>query len=334
VHINCGGGSDDGFLEMKGDMESESIPLYRPITPANIQLDISVATFTWMLQCIAPHLDIDRTAFQQYLDQYEAWLTAIRKNCYYHHSKDDSYLKWAWSFVPDVPGVGHDASPLDPPKRAKNLHEHKDFDFGWGVGPVIDSFTKLYHLNGTRPRQPGHEEMEVDGEWIPIAGSRDAPTGFETNEYIHPLVWHRYEVRDWLSYSIPFRTTPPLAGWDRWYEIGTGEDTRQRYWWQKNTNNNDKTPKFAEQPKWGWGNDKSKAGRTGQKLPEWAILPHSEKTGKNFERMWYETAQKMGHELSEIQRKRDKGKRDYLEILDEHVDFKLGDRATTQNEYP
>lgn len=29
VHINCGGGSDDGFLEMLGDMESKhSLKLY------------------------------------------------------------------------------------------------------------------------------------------------------------------------------------------------------------------------------------------------------------------------------------------------------------------
>ncbi|KAF2627939.1 hypothetical protein BU25DRAFT_340761 [Macroventuria anomochaeta] len=297
VHINCGGGSDDGFLEMKGDMEN-----------------ISVATLTWMLQCIAPHLDVDRTAFQEYLNQYEAWLTDVRKHCTYHHIKDEGYIEWAWNKVPDVPYIGHEPSPLDPPKRAKTPHEHKDFDFGWGVGPIVDSFTKMYHLNGTRPRQPGHEEMEINGEWVPIAGIKGSkdhpPTGYETNEYIHPLVQHRFEIRDWQKYSWPFRTTPPLEGWERWYEVGL--DKRQRYWWQKN----------SDKP--------NKEGRFGKKLPEWAILPHPSTTEKNFERMWYEAAQRMGHSLSQIHKKRDEGKEDYLQALDKNIDFKLGAKA--QNE--
>lgn len=294
---------------------------------------MSVATFTWMLQCIAPYLEINRTAFQEYLDQYEAWLTGIRKACTYHHTKDEGYIEWAWNRAPDIPFVGHDVSPLDPPKRAKKLHEHPDFDFGWGVGPIVDSFTKMYHLNGTRPRQPGHEEMEVNGEWKPIAGTEEEPTGYETHEYIHPLVWHRYEVRDWMYYSWPFNTKAPLNGWDRWYEIGA--DTRQRYWWQNNPTNKGQTPKPKElqngkQPGWGWQNSPNNQDRKGAKLPEWAILPHASATERNFERLWYEAAQRMGHTLSEIHAMRDNGQQDFLEKLDMNIDFKLG--AMAQNE--
>ena len=62
----------------------------------------------------------------------------------------------------------------------------------------------------------------------------------------------------------------------------------------------------------------------------WAILPHSEVTGDNFERVWYETAQRMGHALSETHQKRVAGKPDYLKTLDEHIKSAADWRA--QNE--
>ncbi|KAJ4362822.1 hypothetical protein N0V95_001196 [Ascochyta clinopodiicola] len=301
VHINCGGGSDDGFSKMEGDMEN-----------------ISVATFTWMLQCIAPHLDIKQQAFDDYMTQYISWLTKVRYHCTYHHPQTEGWSEWLWKKVPDVPliSIGEPIDPLAAPRRDPE-HTHTTFDFGWGVGPILDSFSKLYLANGTYPRQPGHEMMEVNGAWVPIRGIKgdrqNPPTGFETNEYIHPLVHYRRTVRrargtpEWDQWTY-HGTAHPLANWTREHRVG--EDGRSRYWWHKDVEDD------PENPRW---------------LPEWAILPHGDQE-RNYERVWYETAQGMGRKLSSAQAVRDKGQEEYLAVLDREIDLKLGMKP--QNEWP
>lgn len=82
-----------------------------------ISLDISVATLTWMLQCIAPHLDIDTDAFTKLNMQYRIWLTRIRYACSYHHEATEGWGEYLWKKVPDVPFVGEEPDPLKPPRR-------------------------------------------------------------------------------------------------------------------------------------------------------------------------------------------------------------------------
>ncbi|KAF9699351.1 hypothetical protein EKO04_002472 [Ascochyta lentis] len=297
VHINCGGGSDDGFSKMEGDMEN-----------------ISVATFTWMLQCIAPHLDIKQQAFDDYMNQYTSWLTNVRYRCTYQHPQTEDWSTWLKKKLPDVPLItlGTPTDPLTPPKRAEK-HEHTTFDFGWGVGPILDSFNKLYLANGTYPRQPGHEMMEVNGAWIPIKGIKgdeEHPlTGYETNEFIHPLVHYRRSVRlargdaEWDEWTY-HGTAHPLAKWKREHKRGD-----ERFWWHKVVEDD------PAEPRW---------------LPEWVILPHG--TQRNFERSWYETAQELGRKLSTAHAARDKGKVEYLTGLDREIGFEVGSKL--QNEWP
>ena len=277
-------------------------------------IDISIATFTWMLQCIAPHLDIKQSAFDAYMKQYTDWLINVRYRCTYHHPQNEGWGEYIWkNWVPDVPliSIGGPVDPLAPPERDPE-HNHPTFDFGWGVGPVIDSYNKTYKANGTYPRQPGHESMEINGQWVPIRGikgSRDfPPTRFETNEYIHPLVQFRYEVREargqpgWDRWKYS-STEHPLSNWKREHKVG--EDGRSRWWWHKEVEDD------SSEPRW---------------LPEWAILPHTSATEKNFERVWYEIAQDMGSRLSTT----NQGDKEWLSILDRRIDFKLGAKA--QNE--
>jgi hypothetical protein len=79
--------------------------------------DISVATLTWMLQCVAPHLDIDQDAFQKLNMHYKKWLTRIRYACTYHHGATEGWGEYLWNKVPDVPFVGEEPDPLKPPRR-------------------------------------------------------------------------------------------------------------------------------------------------------------------------------------------------------------------------
>lgn len=102
----------------KAILRVSRILLRQSFSPSNILiLDISVATLTWMLQCIAPHLDIDQDAFQKLNMQYRIWLTRIRYACTYHHEATEGWGEYLWKKIPDVPFVGEEPDPLKPPRR-------------------------------------------------------------------------------------------------------------------------------------------------------------------------------------------------------------------------
>lgn len=173
------------------------------------------------------------------------------------------------------------------PKR-EEPHSH-DFDFGWGVGPIVDSYTDLFKKNGPpRPRRPGHEQMEIEGQWIDIKGTRDAPTKFKTCEYIHPLVeYRRLVLTGWDKWD--WDTDHPLKDWRR--EVRTEDDGSRRFWWYRP----------------GGGDD--------DRLPEWCVLPDT-KVEINYERTWYEMTKKLNVEMSEK-----KQLPSYLEDLDKVIRF-------------
>ena len=241
--------------------------------------DISIATFTWMLQCIAPHVDLDQGGFKFYLQQYQDWLKKLRFECTVIHPQEagiaggfiDKIWKtasWINPFKAEEPASFNVASPIAPP------HAHDKLYFGWGIGPILDSYTKLYFANGDpRPRQPGREEMEIEGEWSPIKGTPSHPTGFLTNEYIHPLVQHRIETlkwAQWIKWAEFARPTPlPLEKWKR--ELRVEDDGRTRYWWR--------------------------SGDGEVQLPEWCVLPDT-MNEINYERAWYTAALKMGKKVN------------------------------------
>lgn len=66
--------------------------------------------------------------------------------------------------------------PLTKTKKPNTLRR----DFGWGTGTIIDSYTLMYGLNGSKPRTPG--AYAVDDE---------PSTQGATNEQIHPTVGYR-----------------------------------------------------------------------------------------------------------------------------------------------
>ncbi|KAF2281208.1 uncharacterized protein EI97DRAFT_409825 [Westerdykella ornata] len=271
VHINCGGGSDDAITDMKGDLEH-----------------LSMATFCWMLQCIAPYLTIDPVAFDASMSRYLRWLNSIRYACTTVHP---TWLTWAKSKVPNIPLINPREDSLAPPKRSPP-HQHLDFDYGYGTGPIVDSYTGMYHLNGSVTRLPGHCELEIYDEESKELKLTDINGYGQTNEYIHPICHYRLLVRGLEKNS-------PLKDFTRTFEPTPGDATgKGRFWWTRQAG----------------------AGRT---LPEWVILQDGDET-VNFERQWYRKCEKSEETLRILKGKGVEG--DWLEGLDQKVDFGVGEK--------
>lgn len=283
VHINSGGGSDDCIKDMKGDLESrfELLFLNYPISQPT---DLSTATWTWMLQCIAPHLTIDQDAFKASLTQYQRFLARIRYACTYHHT---TWLDKVKSSIPNVPLVNPARDPLLPSKRDP-VHEHPDFDYGWGTGPIVDSYTGMYHLSPSVPRIPGRLKTEVYNAKKETSTLDDISKIGDSHEYIHPICEFRRIVRGRENNST-------LRMFTRKHEKNV-DGTEGRYWWYKD----------------------------GAKLPEWVILNHKDEGVVNFERTWYEMCEKNDKTIEKL--KEAGYEKDFLVALDEMIDFGVGDK--------
>lgn len=274
--------------DMKGDLESQSTPLSLPHC-SNQLLEISHITFCWMLQCISPYLTIDQSAFRASSDQYQRWLDEVRYNCRYHHS---NWLDWAKSKLPNFPIINPAPDPLDPPKRSP-AHQHLDFDYGYGTGPIVDSYTGFYHLAGSVPRVPGRCKVEIWDSDAQEYKLSDANGHGQTYEYIHPVCHYRDLVRGPEPNSA-------LRDFTRTFEKTPGGNGRGRFWWQKR------------------GDTKSPL------LPEWIILPHEGEGVLNYERVCYAKSEKTKQKVEVLEKKG--VKKDWLGELDEVNDFGMGTR--------
>ncbi|EUC36012.1 hypothetical protein COCCADRAFT_2893 [Bipolaris zeicola 26-R-13] len=274
VHINCGGGSQDALGEMKGDSEN-----------------ISTATLCWMLQVISPHLTIDRHAFSMHLNQYKRWLFRIRYACTYYHPNT---LQKMWNSVPKLPSIPFLSSGDKELKlpRAASPHAHEKFDFSWGTGPLVDSYTAMYYLNGMHIRMPGHESGEEYDEKSKVHTWTKLRDLGVTNEYLHPITYFRSLIKGWESHS-------PLAkSWNReaWKEQG-----KMRFWWYMD-------------------GEKEKCA-----LPEWVILPDELNGDFNFERRWYNECESSEKTLEKLASIGEFGReRDFLEVMDERLGLAAG----------
>ena len=126
VHINIGGGSDDGIKDRKGDLES-----------------MANTTFAWMVDRIQQYsnLEFDPLALHAIMRRYAHSLQELIKN-----------------------------APEDVSGGEGKVHR------GWGVGPIIDSFSGSQKLAGSAIRTPCQYAK--------------APNTLKTNEFIHPVVGH------------------------------------------------------------------------------------------------------------------------------------------------
>lgn len=248
-----------------------------------------------MLQAISPHLTIDREAFSLFVAQYKRWLFRIRYACTFNHPNT---LQKMWSYVPKLPMpsiFGGGGKDLQLPPRAPP-HTHENFDFSWGTGPLVDSFTAMYYLNGMHVRMPGHESVEIYNEKSKANKWTKIRELGHTNEYIHPITYFRSLVRGWEKYS------PLQKPWNR--EAWEGKsDGKMRFWWYMD------------------GEQDTCA------LPEWSIMPHGQDEEFNFERKWYSECEKTEKTLDKLASVAEFGEgQDFLDVLDEELNFDMDNR--------
>ncbi|KAF3012246.1 hypothetical protein E8E14_011082 [Neopestalotiopsis sp. 37M] len=171
VHINVGGGSSDS-LDFKGDME-----------------ELSDITYSWMLDQIRPHLSIDWEKHEHYIRERDEQIRMlnffaseedVRLKAEAEERKKENYfqagLRWAGTSVHAVKKTTADTynswwNKIEPEKPKNQTH----FDFGWGTGSVIDSYTWTYVANGPSARTP-HGYTQESGR---------------THESVHPVVGYR-----------------------------------------------------------------------------------------------------------------------------------------------
>ncbi|CAI6281161.1 unnamed protein product [Periconia digitata] len=271
VHINSGGGNDDAITDMKGDLEM-----------------LSMTTFVWMLQVVSPHLTIDQSAFKAYMNQYQRWLNHVRYACTYHHS---NWTDWVSSKIPSIPLIHPATDPLTQPKRDPP-HTHYNFDYGWGTGPIVDSYGGMYALAGTAPRVPGSCQVEMYDPKSKEYRLEDINAYGETNEYIHPICEFRKVIRG-------DEPNGALRAFTRRFEKINGKGL---FWWYRD------------------------GGRKG--IPEWVIMKHHEHVAGmgvsddgevNFERAWYEQCEKSQEKLDTLATAG--YHRDFLDALDIQNNF-------------
>ncbi|KAJ5214920.1 hypothetical protein N7468_010599 [Penicillium chermesinum] len=171
-HINIGGGSSD-TLNNEGDME-----------------EMSTITFSWMLDQIKPHLSIDeRFILDEYRKRQRRFVdlndTYLKWKAFNDARKAETWADWAWRNASSTTtALIH---PLTPSKEVipeKPAYEGLR-EYGWGIGQMKDSYTKMYWANLHHYRTPGQYATTKEGKTVKSLG--------DTCEYIHPVVNYRVE---------------------------------------------------------------------------------------------------------------------------------------------
>lgn len=152
-HINIGGGSDD-TLRKEGDME-----------------EMSNITFAWMLDQIKPYVSLHEEYIIEEREASEYFIAKLIES----PPDDASWGAWAQRKAASI------ASIFKTPTTTSDKQVDKRRSYGWGTGPMQDSFTLFYYLNGSSRRTPGrYDSFDKKGN---LRG--------ETFEFIHPVVGFR-----------------------------------------------------------------------------------------------------------------------------------------------
>ncbi|KAI2686209.1 hypothetical protein CBS147317_2348 [Penicillium roqueforti] len=155
-HINIGGGSSE-TLKDEGDME-----------------EMSNITFSWMLDRIKPHLSLNEETISEEREERERHISTLVEN-----PAPESLEGWAQRKVAAIASAFKLKHPSTSPVRSVN----KRRSYGWGTGPLEDSFTLFYYANGSERRRPGnYDSFDKEGNLLG-----------ETFEFVHPVVGFRTE---------------------------------------------------------------------------------------------------------------------------------------------
>jgi hypothetical protein len=146
-------------------------------------------TFSWMLDQISNHVSInknaiyqDATARQRHIGElndesrkYDLMVAQGKKE-----AAESTWGQWTQHMLSSAAStVMH---PLTKPKRP-NTKRH---DMGWGTGTIVDSYTTMYHMNGSKPRTPDRYDKGTE----------------ITKEEVHPTVGYRYKMFKRLAQKL------------------------------------------------------------------------------------------------------------------------------------
>ncbi|KAJ5164082.1 uncharacterized protein N7500_005912 [Penicillium coprophilum] len=152
-HINIGGGSSE-TLEDEGDME-----------------EMSNITFYWMLDQIRPYLSLNDEALSDEREEREYHMSTLVEDTV----NNGSLVSWAQRKAAAITSV------FKRPSASSVKSVEKRRGYGWGTGPLEDSFTAFYYANGSKRRTPGgYDPFDKEGNLLG-----------ETFEFIHPVVGFR-----------------------------------------------------------------------------------------------------------------------------------------------
>ncbi|KGO69403.1 protein of unknown function DUF2235 [Penicillium italicum] len=154
-HINIGGGSSE-TLKDEGDME-----------------EMSNITFSWMLDQIKPYLSLNEEFISEEREEMEYHISTLGESTV----PEESLGGWAQRKAAAIASAFKLKRP--PTSSVKSVDKRRSY--GWGTGPLKDSFTPFYYANGSERRTPGrYDPFDKDGNMLG-----------ETFEFVHPVVGFR-----------------------------------------------------------------------------------------------------------------------------------------------
>ncbi|KAF0324258.1 hypothetical protein GQ607_008432 [Colletotrichum asianum] len=167
VHINVGGGNSNILAGDESDFEQ-----------------LALISFAWMCDQIKPYLQLDDDAVYETLSTLADREVEQRKRMIQDlRSGKDYGSNWAtkpfWKVL-DYTGVYKASKKVVP-------------EDGWALGTIVDSFTGMMKMSGSKYRTPGRYKDDNDGKDMS-----------ETKEEIHPSVFLRHET---LSAYRPYSLT-------------------------------------------------------------------------------------------------------------------------------
>ncbi|KAF3805685.1 hypothetical protein GCG54_00005047 [Colletotrichum gloeosporioides] len=173
VHINVGGGNPNILTGDESDFERKFQVSSKEIGLTNVKL--ALISFAWMCDQIKPYLQLNDDEVYNTLSTLADREVEQRKRMI----QDLRTTKPFWKVL-DCTGV-YKASKKGVPED------------GWALGTIVDSFTGMMKMSGSKYRTPGRYKDDN--------ASKDMS---ETKEEIHPSVFLRHET---LSAYRPYSLT-------------------------------------------------------------------------------------------------------------------------------
>jgi hypothetical protein len=155
---------------------------------------MSNITFSWMLDQISKYVSVDEMVLIVDDRAKQAHSEELASDLRKHDLKaaedkkkaaEGTWGQWAnHTLASAASSLSHSLAPT---KKA----ETDSYDMGWGTGIIIDSYTTMFHLNGSKPRTPGC-----------YAKDSEPDTSGSSNEEIHPTVGYRYKMYKKLASTV------------------------------------------------------------------------------------------------------------------------------------